>query len=465
MPLDITITDAGIAEIVNAVNTGTDPVLVSEIGLGSGEYTPSAAQTAMVSETKRLTTFGGTVVADDTIHVLIKDESTDAYSVTEIGLFTDSGTLLAIYSQTGSIMEKNASSSLLLAVDIALASISAASLTFGDLVFSNPPASTTVQGVVELADSAEMATGADANRVPPVNIVAAYVGAQIAALIDSSPGTLDTLNELAAALGDDPNFATTITNALALKAPLASPALSGNPTAPTQAAGNNTTRLANTAFVSAAIAALVDSSPGTLDTLNELAAALGDDPNFATTMTNALALKSARGANDSFAAGTTMLFMQASAPTGWTKSVTHNNKALRIVSGAGGASGGSVDFTAAFASKSVAGTVANKTAGGSVTVDSRTLATSQMPSHRHRGRSKDTGYDYISAAGTSNIIGGFQSGETGSLIYPSTESNEGSGGSHNHTSSFAGTAHNHTFTGTAINLAVKYVDAIICIKD
>lgn len=84
---------------------------------------------------------------------------------------------------------------------------------------------------------------------------------------------------------------TQIDQALALKAPLASPALTGVPTAPTAPAGTNTAQLANTAFVQAAIAALVDSSPGALDTLNELAAALGDDPNFATTMTNALALK------------------------------------------------------------------------------------------------------------------------------------------------------------------------------
>ncbi len=84
---------------------------------------------------------------------------------------------------------------------------------------------------------------------------------------------------------------TQIDQALALKAPLASPALTGVPTAPTAAAGTNTAQLANTAFVQAAIAALVASSPAALDTLNELAAALGNDPNFATTITNALALK------------------------------------------------------------------------------------------------------------------------------------------------------------------------------
>lgn len=80
-------------------------------------------------------------------------------------------------------------------------------------------------------------------------------------------------------------------SALDLKAPLASPALTGNPTAPTQTAGNNSTRLATTAFVQAAVTALIDAAPGALDTLNELAAALGDDPNFATTITDALALK------------------------------------------------------------------------------------------------------------------------------------------------------------------------------
>ncbi|HBJ6786847.1 TPA: tail fiber protein, partial [Salmonella enterica subsp. enterica serovar Carmel] len=65
----------------------------------------------------------------------------------------------------------------------------------------------------------------------------------------------------------------------------------GKPTAPTADQSSNDTQLATTAFVRSAIAALVDSSPGALDTLNELAAALGDDPNFATTMTNALAGK------------------------------------------------------------------------------------------------------------------------------------------------------------------------------
>ncbi|EIM7749044.1 TPA: phage tail protein [Escherichia coli] len=119
----------------------------------------------------------------------------------------------------------------------------------------------------------------------------AFVKAAITALINGAPGTLDTLKEIAAAINNDPNFSTTINNALALKAPLASPALTGIPTAPTAEQGTNNTQIATTAYVRAAISALVGSSPEALDTLNELAAALGNDPNFATTMTNALAGK------------------------------------------------------------------------------------------------------------------------------------------------------------------------------
>lgn len=99
-------------------------------------------------------------------------------------------------------------------------------------------------------------------------------------LLDDSPATWFTAVSLAA-----------LVSALALKANLASPDFTGNPTAPTQAGADNSTKLATTAFVQVALAALVASSPAALDTLNELAAALGNDPNFATTVTNALSLK------------------------------------------------------------------------------------------------------------------------------------------------------------------------------
>ena len=90
---------------------------------------------------------------------------------------------------------------------------------------------------------------------------------------------------------------TATSTALGLKANSASPALTGTPTTPTAAAGTNTTQIASTAFVAAAVAALVDAAPGTLDTLNELASAIGDDPNFAATLTASVGLKMAKASN------------------------------------------------------------------------------------------------------------------------------------------------------------------------
>ena len=100
----------------------------------------------------------------------------------------------------------------------------------------------------------------------------------------------DVLRLIAALTAIDVDMATALIG-LVSKAPLASPAFTGTPTAPTQTFGNDSNALATTAFVRAPVAALVNSSPATLDTLNELAAALGNDANFAATMTAALATK------------------------------------------------------------------------------------------------------------------------------------------------------------------------------
>lgn len=89
-------------------------------------------------------------------------------------------------------------------------------------------------------------------------------------------------------------------DALNAKAPLDSPALTGTPTAPTATAATNTTQIATTAFVRTEISNLVDAAPAALDTLNELAAALGDDPNYATTISTALG-----GKEPTITAGTT----------------------------------------------------------------------------------------------------------------------------------------------------------------
>jgi len=107
--------------------------------------------------------------------------------------------------------------------------------------------------------------------------------------IDLSNNTLlATSAQLAAAITDETGSGPLV---FATAPSLVSPELTGTPTSPTAAAGTNTTQIATTAFVSTAVANLVASSPAALDTLDELAAALGDDTNFATNITNALAAK------------------------------------------------------------------------------------------------------------------------------------------------------------------------------
>ncbi|MCR9157059.1 MAG: head decoration protein [Rhodobacteraceae bacterium] len=123
---------------------------------------------------------------------------------------------------------------------------------------------------------------------------------------------------------------TGLQTALDAKAPLASPALSGSPTAPTATAGTNTTQIATTAFVAAAIGALIDAAPGAMDTLNELAAALGDDPSFATTVTNALAGKLSAASNLSDLPNKTT----ARSNLGLGSMATQNANAVAITGGA-----------------------------------------------------------------------------------------------------------------------------------
>ncbi|MCP8687746.1 gp53-like domain-containing protein [Marinobacterium sedimentorum] len=191
MPLEITITDAGRAAIINAENTGTDPVTITEIGVGSGRYNPTASQTTLQTEIKRLNTIAGAAVDDDVIHITMSDNSSDSYSVGEIGLFTDAGVLLALYSQpsgSGWIVEKATQAQLLLAIDITLTSINAASITFGDTDFSNSPATQSVVGVVRLADDQETIDGAQGDiAVTPLGLAA------VVALINQAIGNNTTL--------------------------------------------------------------------------------------------------------------------------------------------------------------------------------------------------------------------------------------------------------------------------------
>jgi len=141
-----------------------------------------------------------------------------------------------------------------------------------------------------------------------------------------------------------------------------------------------------------------------------------------------------------FPAGTQMLFVQAAAPTGWTKQTTVNDATIRIVSGTtGGNTGGSVAFSTAF--------VSGRAITLSGNVGATTLSTAQIPSHTHPANYLIAGDDY------DRDQAGYSNNETGKTWKTVSGAAGGSG------------SHTHSLSGTAtVNLAVKYVDVILCKK-
>ena len=162
----ITITDAGRAALINAHNNGTVAFVLSQVGVSTQHVAANlTGLTQLPNERKRLATMAGDVVADDTLHVTIRDEGDDAYAVHAFGIYTSAGVLFAVYSQPEPILEKSAAAMLLLAVDARLVAPSTAMVEFGPADFSMPPASETVAGVVEIATDAEVDAGLDPWRV------------------------------------------------------------------------------------------------------------------------------------------------------------------------------------------------------------------------------------------------------------------------------------------------------------
>ncbi len=175
MPLTFKVTTAGRAALVNAANTGTLPVLVSQVGVTATAFTAAAdgSDLALPGELKRLVTFGGAAVADDTIHTVIRDDSADVYTLRGFALYLADGTLFGLYGQADPILEKSAGAMMLLASDVIFADIDAAALTFGNTDFLNPPATVDTAGVVKLATDAETIAGTDAVRaVTPKGLLA-----------------------------------------------------------------------------------------------------------------------------------------------------------------------------------------------------------------------------------------------------------------------------------------------------
>ena len=163
--MDIVLTTAGIQAVINAKETGTNAVTISEIGVGTGKYTASKEQTQLQAQVKRLPILEGGQAGDNAIHVACKDDGPGAYEVCEFGLFLSDGTLFAVYSQSTPIIAKQESSNLLLAIDMKLEGVSTGNVTFGDMSFSFTAATRENAGIVELATDEETQAGTDTQRV------------------------------------------------------------------------------------------------------------------------------------------------------------------------------------------------------------------------------------------------------------------------------------------------------------
>ncbi|HBM9523926.1 TPA: phage tail protein [Escherichia coli] len=321
------LTNQGAARLANATMLGSKLNLTQmAVGDANGVLpTPDPAQTKLINQ-KRIAPLNLLSVDPNNQSQIIAEqiipENEGGFWIREIGLYDDEGVLIAVANcpetykpqlQEGSgrtqtirmILVVTNTEAITLKID---PSVVLATRKYVDDKISeheqsrrHPDASLTVKGFTQL--SSAINSESETLAATPKAVKAAYdlangkYTAQNATttqkgIVQLSSATNSTSETLAAT----PKAVKAVMDETNKKAPLNSPALTGTPTTPTAAQGTNSTQIASTAFVMAAIAALVDSSPDALNTLNELAAALGNDPNFATTMTNALAGKQPKDA-------------------------------------------------------------------------------------------------------------------------------------------------------------------------
>ncbi|MWM48694.1 phage tail protein [Escherichia coli] len=329
------ITDTGAKKLAQAAAPDGKPVRLTHMAVGDGGGTlptPDSKQTRLVHEVWRHTV--NRVILDAThqnriIAELVIPPETGGFWIREIGVFDEHGDLIAVGNTAESykpavaegsgraqtfrtILTVSSTATVALTVDntMVMATVDYVDdkLKEHEQSRRHPDASLTAKGFVQLSSATNSVS--ETQAATPKAVKAAYDLAnakytaqdattaqkgivQLSSATNSTSETLAATSKAVKAVMDETNK----------KAPLNSPALTGTPTTPTARQGTNNTQIASTAFVMAAIAALVDSSPDALNTLNELAAALGNDPNFATTMTNALAGKQPKDATLTALAG------------------------------------------------------------------------------------------------------------------------------------------------------------------
>ncbi|GCX09009.1 TPA: phage tail protein [Escherichia coli] len=321
------LTNQGAARLANATMLGSKLNLTQmAVGDANGVLpTPDPAQTKLINQ-KRIAPLNLLSVDPNNQSQIIAEqiipENEGGFWIREIGLYDDEGVLIAVANcpetykpqlQEGSgrtqtirmILVVTNTEAITLKID---PSVVLATRKYVDDKISeheqsrrHPDASLTAKGFTQL--SSAINSESETLAATPKAVKAAYDLANAKYTAQNATTTQKGIVQLSSAtnstsetLAATPKAVKVVMDETNKKAPLNSPALTGTPTTPTAPQGTNNTQIASTAFVMAAITALVDSSPDALNTLNELAAALGNDPNFATTMTNALAGKQPKDA-------------------------------------------------------------------------------------------------------------------------------------------------------------------------
>lgn len=293
------LTNLGAAKLANVTALGTQlQITHMAVGDGGGALPiPNPAQTQLIGEKRRAALNSLSIDAANSSQIIAEQvipETDGGWWIREIGLFDKDGVLIAIANCPETYkpqLQEGSGRTQTVRMVLIVSSTEAVTLKIDPSV---------VLATRKYVDDKVIEVKAYADGLITAHLAATDPHSQYAQ--KASPALTGKPTAPTASKTDNSTqLATTahVKLVAADYAPLASPALTGTPTAPTAATGSSTQQLANTAFVQAAIAALVASSPAALDTLKELADALGNDPNFATTMTNALAGKMDRAKNGS----------------------------------------------------------------------------------------------------------------------------------------------------------------------
>lgn len=186
--LALKLTDAGLAAVQGA--SGSDPVMISHLGLTATPFDYAPTLTALPGEFKRIDVVSGIAAAPNITHLTAYDTSADAWSCTGFGLFMSDGVLFAVYSQPTTVMSKAQLAFGLFAFDIAFQGDLAANIQYGNATFLYPPATETTRGVAKLATQAQVDAGDDAQEI----VTPRTLKNRLAALLAGITGSLNALS-------------------------------------------------------------------------------------------------------------------------------------------------------------------------------------------------------------------------------------------------------------------------------